>query len=43
MLLKRALMVLAASLEFDKRHNSQVIERQSDNDEVPMVSKTIIK
>lgn len=38
MLLKRALMVLAASLEFDKRHNSQVIERQSDNEEVPAVS-----
>lgn len=38
MLLKRALMVLAASLEFDKRHNSQVQERQSDNDEVPAVS-----
>lgn len=38
MLLKRALMVLAASLEFDKRHNSQVVERQSDNEEVPAVS-----
>lgn len=37
MLLKRALMVLAASLEFDKRHNSQVVERQSDNEEVPAV------
>lgn len=41
MLLKRALMVLAASLEFDKRHNSQVVERQSDNDEVPAVGQAI--
>lgn len=38
MMLKRALMILAASLEFDKRHNSQVVERQSDNEEVPAVS-----
>ncbi|XP_034480630.1 translocation protein SEC63 homolog [Drosophila innubila] len=41
MLLKRALMVLAASLEFDKRHNSQVIERQSDNDEVPALIRQL--
>lgn len=39
MQMKRALMVLAASLEFDKRHNSQVLERQSDNEEVPAVNK----
>ncbi|TDG52912.1 hypothetical protein AWZ03_000455 [Drosophila navojoa] len=41
MLLKRALMVLAASLEFDKRHNSQVVERQSDNDEVPALIRQL--
>ncbi|CAD7082952.1 unnamed protein product [Hermetia illucens] len=35
MALKRVIMILAASLEFDKRHNSQVVERLSDNDEVP--------
>lgn len=38
MALKRVIMILAASLEFDKRHNSQVVERQSDNEEVPLVS-----
>ncbi|XP_061398971.1 translocation protein SEC63 homolog [Musca vetustissima] len=41
MLLKRALMVLAASLEFDKRHNSQVVERQSDNEEVPALIRQL--
>lgn len=39
MAMKRVIMILAASLEFDKRHNSQIIERPSDNDEVPAVSK----
>ena len=38
MQLKRVVMILAASLEYDKRHNTQVVERQSDNEEVPMVS-----
>lgn len=37
MQLKRALMVLAASMEFEKGHNSQVQERVSDNVEVPTV------
>nr|XP_014095299.1 translocation protein SEC63 homolog [Bactrocera oleae] len=41
MLLKRALMILAASLEFDKRHNSQVVERQSDNEEVPALIRQL--
>lgn len=36
--LKRALMILAASCEFDKRHNSEIVERVTDNEEVPMVS-----
>lgn len=35
--LKRAIMILAASCEFDKRHNSEIIERITDNEEVPMV------
>lgn len=35
--LKRALMILAASCEFDRRHNSEVIERITDNEEVPAV------
>lgn len=39
MAMKRVIMILAASLEFDKRHNSQIIERPSDNDEVPSVSE----
>lgn len=30
-------MILAASFEFDKKHNSEVIERSSDNEEVPQV------
>jgi translocation protein SEC63 len=37
MQLKRALMVLAASLEYERSHNSEVVERQSDNVEVPQV------
>ncbi|CAD7004635.1 translocation protein SEC63 homolog [Ceratitis capitata] len=41
MLLKRALMILAASLEFDKRHNSQIVERQSDNEEVPALIRQL--
>ncbi|XP_055603327.1 translocation protein SEC63 homolog [Uranotaenia lowii] len=41
MALKRVVMILAASLEFDKRHNSQVVERQSDNEEVPMLIKQL--
>jgi len=30
-------MVLAASCEFDKRLNSEVVERPSDNEEIPEV------
>lgn len=39
MALKRVIMILAASLEFDKRHNSQVTERPTDNEEVPSLIK----
>lgn len=38
MALKRVIMILAASLEFDRRHNSEIVERLSDNEEVPHVS-----
>jgi len=37
MQLKRAVMVLSASLEFEKSHNSEVQERQTDNNELPQV------
>ena len=37
MQVKRALMVLAASLEFEKGHNSEIQERFSDNVEVGQV------
>ncbi|KAI8428591.1 hypothetical protein MSG28_007330 [Choristoneura fumiferana] len=39
--LKRALMILAASCEFDRRHNSEVIERITDNEEVPMLLRDL--
>ncbi|GJQ67590.1 hypothetical protein Trydic_g8396 [Trypoxylus dichotomus] len=41
MMLKRVIMILAASLEFDRRFNSEIVERQSDNEEVPQLIKTI--
>jgi translocation protein SEC63 len=41
MALKRVIMILAASLEFDKRHNSQVTERATDNEEVPALIKLL--
>lgn len=34
-------MILAASLEFDKKHNSEIVERQSDNEEVPQLFKKL--
>ncbi|KAI5643808.1 dnaJ domain-containing protein [Phthorimaea operculella] len=39
--LKRALMILAASCEFDKRHNSEVVERVTDNEEVPALLRDL--
>lgn len=33
-------MILAASLEFDKKRNSEIVERQSDNEEIPQVRHT---
>lgn len=41
MALKRVIMILAASLEFDKRHNTQVPERPTDNEEVPSLIKLL--
>lgn len=35
MIFKRVIMILAASLEFCKTHNPEVIERPSDNEELP--------
>lgn len=37
MAIKRVIMILAASLEFDKNHNSEIIVRESDNEEIPQV------
>merc|ERR1719242_1888347 len=39
MMLRRALMVLAASLEFEKGHNSEIVERATDNEEIPLLMK----
>lgn len=39
--LKRVIMILAASLEFDKKNNSEIVERQSDNEEVPQLIKKL--
>ncbi|BFZ09267.1 hypothetical protein BsWGS_12306 [Bradybaena similaris] len=41
MILKRALMVLAASFEFDKSHNAEIIERPTDNEELPLLIKQL--
>ena len=32
-------MVLAASLEFDRKHNSEIVDRPTDNEEVPHLMK----
>lgn len=41
MALKRVIMILAASLEFDKRHNADVPEHPTDNEEVPQLIKQL--
>ena len=41
MMLRRALMVLAASLEFERGHNSEIIDRPSDNEEIPQLMKSL--
>ncbi|CAB4056931.1 SEC63 [Lepeophtheirus salmonis] len=41
MMLKRIIMVLAASLEFERGHNQAVVERPTDNVEIPQLMKHI--
>ncbi|KAK6187306.1 hypothetical protein SNE40_005367 [Patella caerulea] len=41
MILRRAVMILAASFEFDKFHNSEVVERPSDNEQIPALMKML--
>ncbi|XP_071455654.1 translocation protein SEC63 homolog [Hetaerina americana] len=41
MTLKRVIMILAASLEFEKKHNSEIQERPTDNTEVPFLMKQL--
>ncbi|XP_037079995.1 translocation protein SEC63 homolog [Pollicipes pollicipes] len=41
MMLRRVLMVLSASLEFERGHNSEVQMRPSDNFEVPLLIKRL--
>lgn len=43
MVLKRVLMILAASLEFAKSHNAEIIERPTDNQEVPHLIRELPK
>lgn len=37
--LKRVIMILGASLEFEKKHNSDIVERESEEFEMPRVSE----
>jgi len=41
MMLRRVLMVLAASMEFERGHNPEVVERPTDNVEIPQLMKAI--
>ncbi|XP_063405135.1 translocation protein SEC63 homolog [Mytilus trossulus] len=41
MMLKKVVMVLAGSFEFDKFHNQEIVERPSDNEEVPWLIKML--
>lgn len=38
MTLKRIIMILAASFEFFKKRNAEIIERDTDNEEIPPVN-----
>lgn len=40
-MLKKVVMVLAGSFEFDKFHNQEIVERPSDNEEVPWLIKML--
>ncbi|OXU27217.1 hypothetical protein TSAR_007043 [Trichomalopsis sarcophagae] len=41
MTLKRIIMVLGASFEFEKKHNADIVERLSDNEEVPALIRQL--
>ncbi|BFZ25302.1 hypothetical protein BsWGS_28341 [Bradybaena similaris] len=41
MILKRAVMVLSASCEFDRTHNAEIVERPTDNEELPVLIKEL--
>lgn len=41
MSLKRVIMILAASFEFFKKRNAEIVERHSDSEEVPSVNLII--
>jgi translocation protein SEC63 len=38
---KRALMILGASFEFDRNHNPEIVDRVSDNVEIPQLIKEL--
>jgi len=41
MMLRRVLMVLAGSMEFEKGHNYEIVERPTDNAEIPQLMKCL--
>ena len=41
MMLRRVLMVLAGSLEFERGHNHEIVERPTDNAEIPQLMKSL--
>merc|ERR1719481_1256543 len=41
MMLRRVLMVLAASLELERGHNHEIMERPTDNAEIPQLMKSL--
>ncbi|KAI8791769.1 translocation protein SEC63 homolog [Biomphalaria glabrata] len=41
MILKRAVEVLGSSCEFDRMHNAEIIERPTDNEELPALIKQL--
>jgi len=41
MMLRRVLMILASSLEFEKGHNYEIVDRPTDNVEIPQLVKYI--
>lgn len=41
--LKRVIMILSASLEFEKKYNSEIVERSSDEHEMPQVRNKHLK